>query len=282
MSQPEQTSETATTHIEVVAAGSTQAQSLWSRAINSEELSSQRKTLEDIGFRADSQETASTVKSMMDEILKKKGKQWKVEFRGEEVVLQEVGTKILHWVDRFKQIGDIIVQYDPAHAALPWAGFRVLLQVSLNRRIYLNCLNNVLQMCLSKQENMDEILVGLEKTACLIDRCTVYEVLYTNGESAAPRNLEKSIIRLYTAILKFLAKAIKMLNGDRRKVFLSSAANSSSENCLEAAFTESISSYFNEVEQLEETVGHDASVAGAQWIIQPYGEKPPTRNADSM
>ena len=71
-------------------------------------------------------------------------------------------------------------------------------------------------MCLSKQENVDAILVGLEKTACLIDRCTVYEFLYTNRDSAASKNLEKSIIRLYTAILRFLAKAVKTLNGDRR------------------------------------------------------------------
>ena len=72
---------------------------------------------------------------MMDEIVsKKKGERWGVvKFRGKEVVLQDVGTKILHWLNRFKQIGDIIVQYDPAHAALPWAGFRFLLQVGLNR-----------------------------------------------------------------------------------------------------------------------------------------------------
>ena len=63
---------------------------------------------------------------------------------------------------------------------------------------------------------MEAILVGLEKTTCLIDRCTVYEILYINGDSAASENLEKSILRLYTAILKFLVKAIKMLNGDGR------------------------------------------------------------------
>ena len=101
------------------------AQSLWGRAINSKELSSYRKTLEDIDFGFHSLETASAIKSKMGEILSKK--------KGEEVVPRDVGTKILHWVDRFKQIGDISVQYDPAHAALPWAGFRFLLQVGLNR-----------------------------------------------------------------------------------------------------------------------------------------------------
>jgi len=56
---------------------------------------------------------------------------------------------------------------------------------------------------------VNAILVGLEKTACLIDRCTVYELLYLNEAAAASGNLEKSMLRLYTAILKFLAKAIE-------------------------------------------------------------------------
>ena len=126
---------------------------------------------------------------------------------------------------------------------------------------------------MSKHENVDTILVGLEKTACLIDRCTIYEVLYTNGGSAASRNLRKSILRLYTAILMFLAKAINMLHGDCRKSFLSTTAKSSTDNHLEAVFTEGISNYLDEVEQLEKTVEHDASAAGAQCIIQPYREK---------
>ena len=113
------------------------AQSLWSRAINSDELSSQvRKTLSDIGFRVDSRETVSDIRSLMDDVLsKKKGGLWKVKFRGEEVVLRDVGMKILRWVDKFKQIGDTIVQFDPVHAALPWAGFRFLLQVDSIRSI---------------------------------------------------------------------------------------------------------------------------------------------------
>ena len=183
---------------------STAIRSLWGRAINSDALSPQeRRTLADTGLGVDDRETASAVddvRSIMDGILnKKKGEFWKVKFRGEEVVLRDVGLKILHWVDTFKQIGDIIVQYDPVHAALPWAGFRFLLQV-----------------CVSKQENVDAILVGLEKIACLIDRCAIYESLCTDDSNLnASKNLEKSILRLYTAILKFLAKSIKILNGDQ-------------------------------------------------------------------
>ena len=106
---------------------------MWSRAINSDELSSkERKTLADVGFEVDSQVMASAVRSMTEEILdERKGELWKVKFRegDSDVVLRDVGMKILRWVDKFKQIGDIIVQFDPAHAALPWAGFRFLLQV---------------------------------------------------------------------------------------------------------------------------------------------------------
>ena len=138
-SQPRPISATTAAHTQAIDAGSIQAQSLWSRAINSNELSSQRKTLEDIGVGADSRETASAIKSKMGEILRAKGEQWKVKFRGEEVMLRDVGMKILHWVDKFKQVGDIIVQYDPAHAALPWAGFRFLLQVGLNCGTFLCC-----------------------------------------------------------------------------------------------------------------------------------------------
>ena len=111
------------------------AQSLWSGAISSDELSPQeRRTLAGIGFGVDSQTMASAVRSMTDGILsEKEGELWKVKFRKEEIVLRDVGMKVLRWVDKFKQIGDIIVQYDPVHAALPWAGFRFLLQVDLIR-----------------------------------------------------------------------------------------------------------------------------------------------------
>ena len=188
----------------LAAARDTQAQPLWNRAIDSDELSSQeRERLTGISIGVDCQKIASDIRSMTDGILNEKRGLWKVKLRGEEVVLREVGMKILRWVDKFKQIGDIIVQYDPGHAALPWAAFRFLLQA-----------------CLNKQENVDAILVGLEKTACLIGRCTIYEHLYVNENSAASKNLEKSILRLYTAILKFLAKAIRMLDGECPRIRL--------------------------------------------------------------
>lgn len=57
-------------------------------------------------------------------------KQWKYTWKGEAIVLRDVADKLLAWVDKFKAIGDVVVSFDPTHAALPWAGFRFLLQVS--------------------------------------------------------------------------------------------------------------------------------------------------------
>lgn len=48
---------------------------------------------------------------------------------GETVILRDVFEKIVRWIDTFKQVGDIAVQYDPSHASLPWAGILLVLQV---------------------------------------------------------------------------------------------------------------------------------------------------------
>lgn len=40
--------------------------------------------------------------------------------------------KIVAWIHRFKETGDTLVQYDPGHAALPWAAVRFLLQMAIS------------------------------------------------------------------------------------------------------------------------------------------------------
>lgn len=56
-------------------------------------------------------------------------RRWKFEVNGRQIILRDVAEKILFWVDRVKQIGDIAINFDPVHAALPWAGVRFLLEV---------------------------------------------------------------------------------------------------------------------------------------------------------
>jgi len=54
---------------------------------------------------------------------------WKFTFNGHELVLRDLADRVCAWLDRFKQIGDIVANVDPLHAGLPWAGIRLLLQV---------------------------------------------------------------------------------------------------------------------------------------------------------
>jgi hypothetical protein len=58
-------------------------------------------------------------------------KRWRYRRKnGEIVIFRDLFSKAIQWIDLFKQVGDTAVQYDPVHAALPWAGVRFLLQVS--------------------------------------------------------------------------------------------------------------------------------------------------------
>ncbi|CAI7646857.1 unnamed protein product [Penicillium manginii] len=60
-------------------------------------------------------------------------KQWKLKVSsGKVVVLRDVLEKIAGWVDCFVVVGDTIIQYDPIHAALPWAAFCFLLNVAVS------------------------------------------------------------------------------------------------------------------------------------------------------
>lgn len=63
-------------------------------------------------------------------------KLWKYKKKdGDVVILRDSLEKVVKWVNKFKEVGDIVMQYDPAHAALPWAGVRFFLQVSLRHQI---------------------------------------------------------------------------------------------------------------------------------------------------
>jgi hypothetical protein len=65
-------------------------------------------------------------------------KRWKFKRNGKEVVVRDVLENIIKWLDHFKAVGDVGVQYDTAHASLPWAGVRFLLKVSSPRGFDLN------------------------------------------------------------------------------------------------------------------------------------------------
>jgi ankyrin repeat domain-containing protein 50 len=61
-------------------------------------------------------------------------KGWKFELHGRQVILRDVAEKVIVWINKFKEVGDVAANFDPVHASLPWAGVRLMLQV-LSRRV---------------------------------------------------------------------------------------------------------------------------------------------------
>jgi len=111
----------------------TERPSLWIKAFN--QLSSTESTiLAPFHPSSDSKDVMTTLEEIREEMEKavacNRDRAWTIKWRGDDIVLRDVAMKIVQWVDKFKQIGDIAVQYDPGHAALPWAVFRFLLQVN--------------------------------------------------------------------------------------------------------------------------------------------------------
>lgn len=125
-------------------------------------------------------------------------KRWRLKWPGrggEIIVIRDLFSKIVGWIVRFREIGDIVVQYDPAHAALPWAGVRFLLQIAVSDMV-----------------KFGFGVEGAEVIARMISRYAIFEDLYLHRTSKATRELQDALVRLYRTILLYLSKA---------KIFLS-------------------------------------------------------------
>ncbi|KAJ4037350.1 hypothetical protein NW756_005645 [Fusarium oxysporum] len=105
--------------------------------------------------------------------------------------------KIIHWLDKFKGIGDVVSSFDPVHAALPWAAFRF-----------------VLQAIMAEREQTDSVLELLASTPHFVFSGRVLEKVYTkesmhiggtldDGKLSQQclDNLHKELIKLYSALL---------------------------------------------------------------------------------
>ena len=57
-------------------------------------------------------------------------KQWKFRTGSEIVPTRDPLGRIVAWINKFRDVGTIMMQYDPAHAAIPWAAIRFVLEVS--------------------------------------------------------------------------------------------------------------------------------------------------------
>ncbi|KAG6362578.1 hypothetical protein INS49_007670 [Diaporthe citri] len=121
---------------------------------------------------------------------------WKVKLPNREIVIvRDVLEKITRWVVRFKEVGDIAVQYDPTHASLPWAAVRFLLQVTVN-----------------DIQQYGAMLVDIEVISRLITRYKEFELLHLPRNAPVPPPLDDALTSLYTEVLIYLARAIDVLS----------------------------------------------------------------------
>lgn len=121
---------------------------------------------------------------------------WKVKFPNREVVIvRDVLEKITRWVVRFREVGDIAVQYDPTHASLPWAAVRFLLQATVN-----------------DIQQYGAMLVDIEVISRLITRYKEFELLYLPRNAPVAPPLDDVLTSLYTEVLIYLARTIDILS----------------------------------------------------------------------
>ncbi|KAH0551769.1 hypothetical protein GP486_007014, partial [Trichoglossum hirsutum] len=184
-------------------------ESLWKRAV--ETLDDEDKL--DVNFEcADKLAVLEDVLKAVDE--KKQAclrGRWRYKKGNREIIIRDQLEKMAKWVNKFKEVGDVAIQHDPAHAALPWAGVRFFLQITV-----------------SDIQIFGAMLEGMELVSNLITRCAILEKLYLYStaviQSLAQDQLVKAILELYAAILKYLSKANRYYDSKTTKrVFRSTA-----------------------------------------------------------
>lgn len=129
---------------------------------------------------------------------------------GQTVILRDLFSKIAVWIDRFKEVGDIVVQFDPVHAALPWAGVRFLLQVRRSPSFLTQLKPG--QAAVSDINIFAFVVEGAETVSRCISRFATFEQIYLkygNRPSRVIKVLEEALVKLYAAILIYLGRAKK-------------------------------------------------------------------------
>ncbi|KAI0971602.1 hypothetical protein F4678DRAFT_433483 [Xylaria arbuscula] len=107
--------------------------------------------------------------------------------------IRDALDKTIVWLNAFKEVGDIAVNYDPVHAALPWAAFRFLLQT----------------MTIGMQQSA-EMAIGLEKSIQLSLRGSIYEQMYLDCSHDEPQLiLQAALLDLYRAVIMLMSDSVK-------------------------------------------------------------------------
>jgi ankyrin repeat protein len=180
-----------TSHDHDMVATTTKTLDLWARAVDSlDPQVIQRLHPAKTGVR-DIVNTALRAAEAKREVSIKN--RWRIKRRSkEDIIVRDVMEKIIHWIHRFKEVGDNAVQYDPGHAALPWAAVRFILQAAINY-----------------SEVEREMFEGIELVTRLLAKFRKIEDIYVGPDASA--ELQDALVSAYAKILENLAEAVKFL-----------------------------------------------------------------------
>ena len=99
------------------------------------------------------------------------------------------------------------VNYDPGHAALPWAGIRFLLKVCIFSRLGFPA--EWPQVGIQDVQQYAAVTEGVERMMRIIVRFRIIERLARKASYEASKRLEANLVELYTSIWRYLLKAYR-------------------------------------------------------------------------
>ncbi|KAL8720021.1 MAG: hypothetical protein Q9225_003066 [Loekoesia sp. 1 TL-2023] len=195
-------------------------------------------------------------------------KQWKVKKpgkSGEEVKLREVYGVIASCATRFRDVGDLVVQADPVHTALPWLVIRTCLTAAIN-----------------EHEMYGIMIQGLEMVSGLVTHYIVIEQVFVLEDSDHARAVKNSLLALYTAVMAFLLEALRyfppvLREEDEKHWFRHKAASGAAKvkrafHVLDPSAQVAAKGLLDTVSKAKANVDADANHAYATKNIEVLGE----------
>ena len=112
---------------------------------------------------------------------------------------REIYGKVARCANDFQVIGNMVAQAEPIYTALPWA----LIQFSL-------------QCAVGEDEAYHTMLSGIERVSDLVSQYRALEYLYAKLDTIPSQKLRKSLVKFYSAILRFQVYTIRYFDQNRK------------------------------------------------------------------
>ncbi|KAM0481785.1 hypothetical protein ACHAPX_003111 [Trichoderma viride] len=157
-------------------------------------------------------------------------------------------------------IGDVIIQYDPIHTALPWAAIRLIMQATIN-----------------DIEIFGHVLSSLENISNLVAQCQLIEVVYLTKKRKQSGELfgqlSECITDLYAAILGYLARVMHYYGLTTAVRILKSVVVSKNDMKAKYEPVETAQAKFRRLTEISGAQDLGSAVDGIQGIEQHLKDK---------